>query len=271
MRLFLSDLAKLRRRLATWLTLGLLMGLLALVFIAVGATAGRSTSASARAAVAILQFPTAYGVVLSFILGLGGLLAVIYGAAVAGSEWTWGTLKSAIARGESRSRYLLATFAAIALLVAIGLVVTFVVGVGVALVGGRLAGVSAGDLTDASTLSRIPEEFIRGWIALLEEAALGFAVATLARSQLAGIGAGIGLYFGESFASIFLPDIVKYLPFNVARAAVSTGQTGGGGFGGDGSGVTALAPDVALLITVAWLVGALVVASLFTERAEITG
>ena len=270
MRLFISDLAKLRRRLASWLTLGLLAGLLALVFIAVGGTANRAApQPGARAALAILSFPAAYDVILSFILGLGGLMAVIYGAAIAGSEWTWGTLKSAVARGESRTRYVLAMFAAIALLIAIGLVIAFGVGIGSAIIGGRLAGVATGDLGDPATLQRLPEQFLRGWIGLLEEAALGFAVATLARSQLAGIGVGIGLYFGESFASIFLPDFVKYLPFRAASAAVATAESTGGGFGG--SNAASLPPDTALLVAIAWLIGAIVVASVFTERAEITG
>jgi ABC-2 type transport system permease protein len=270
MRLFWSNLAKLRRRLATWLTLGLLAGLLALVFIAVGGTANRAApQPGARAALAILSFPAAYDVILGFILGLGGLLAVIYGAAIAGSEWTWGTLKSAIARGEGRARYVLAMFAAVALVIAIGLVIAFLVGIAAAILGGRLAGVPIGEISDSATLQRLPVQFARGWIGLLEEAALGFAVATLARSQLAGIGVGIGLYFGESFASIFLSDIVKYLPFNVASAAVATGETAGGGFGGNP--VASLPPDTALLVAITWLIGAIVVASVFTERAEITG
>ena len=270
MRLFQSGLRKLSRRLATWLTLGLLVGLLALIFLAIGGTAGRaSNQPGAAAALAALTFPTAYDLILSFILGLGGLLAVIYGAAIAGSEWTWGTLKSAVARGESRSRYVLAHFAAIAALVAMGLVVAFVVGVGAALVGGRLAGVASGDLGDPATLARLPQQFVRGWIALLEESALGFAIATLARSQLAGIGVGIGLYFGEGFATIFLPDIVKYLPFNVATAVVARSDGVRGGFGGGAA--PSLPPDTALLVVLAWLLGAIVVASLFTERAEITG
>jgi len=67
----------------------------------------------------------------------------------------------------------------------------------------------------------------------VEEGALGFAIATLTRSQLAGIGVGIALYFGEMFAAIFLPDVVKFLPFNAATAVVAT--TGGGGFGGGGA------------------------------------
>jgi hypothetical protein len=114
----------------------------------------------------------------------------------------------------------------------------------------------------------------RGWFAVVEQASLGFAIATLARSQLAGIGAGIAFYFGESFAAIFLPDIVKYMPFAVARASVDTEGSGGGfgGGGGGGGGLTeALAPDTALLLVGVWLAGSLLVTLLFTERAEITG
>src|SRR5213078_4870538 len=101
------------------------------------------------------------------------------------------------------------------------------------------------------------------------QAALGFAIATLARSQLAGIGAGIAFYFGEGFASIFLPDIVKYMPFAVARAAVDTGASGGFGGGGGGGLTAALAPNTALLLVAVWLVGSLAVAVGYTERAEI--
>jgi ABC-type transport system involved in multi-copper enzyme maturation permease subunit len=268
MRLFLSGLRKLVRRQATWVTLGLLAGLLVLIVVAVGATANRpgASSAERTTALSLVTFPGAYDVVLSFILGLGGLFAVIYGAAVAGSEWSFGTLKNAVARGESRSRYTLLSFASIAVVIAVGLVLTFAIGVVAALVGATMAGTSTGGLTDAATLGRLPEQFARGWLAIIEEGALGFAIATLARSQLAGIG----LYFGETFAGIFLPDIVKYLPFNVATASVATGTATGGGFGG-GARIASVDANTAIVLVVLWLVGALAVAALFTERAEISG
>jgi len=109
----------------------------------------------------------------------------------------------------------------------------------------------------------------RSWLAVLESCALGFTIATLARSQLAGIGVGIAVYFGEQFASIFLPNVVKYLPFNAANAVVAVSN--GGGFGGGGAAQPRLEPDTALLVVVAWLIGALIVAAVFTERAEISG
>jgi len=270
-RIWASGLRKLLGRPASFVTVGLLVGLLGLIIIASATVAQRSdSSTAARRALALVTFPGAYDLILSFMLGLGGLFAVIYGAAIAGSEWSWGTLKNAIARGESRSRYVVGTFAAIAVMVAVGLAITFALGIVLALIGASIAGVSTSGLTDADTLARLPALAARGWFSVVEEAALGFAIATLARSQLAGIGAGIAFYFGEGFASIFLPDIVKYMPFAVARAAVDTG--GGGGFEGGGNGLTqALTPDTALVLVAAWLIGSLIVAVAFTERAEITG
>jgi ABC-type transport system involved in multi-copper enzyme maturation permease subunit len=272
MRLFLDALRKLLRRPATYVTFGLLIGLLSLILIAVGATAGRPSAngnGNGQQALLLVTFPGAYTLILSFILGLGGLFAVIYGAAIAGSEWTWGTLKSAVARGESRSRYQLLSFAAIALLLGVGLLVAFVVGVAVAFVGANLAHVSTAGMSDPATLGKIPELLGRGWFAIVEEGALGFAIATLTRSQLAGIGVGIALYFGEMFASIFLPDFVKLLPFNAAQAVVAT-SGGGGGFGGGGT-VVRLEPNVAMVVVAFWLLGALVVTAVMTERAEISG
>jgi ABC-type transport system involved in multi-copper enzyme maturation permease subunit len=269
--LFLSGLRKLVRRPATWVTLGLLAGLLVLIVIAVTATVNRA-GASAAERLSLITFPAAYDAILTFILGLGGLFAVIYGAAIAGSEWQWGTLKNAVARGQSRSRYVLLTFASVAVAIAVGLIATFVIGVVAALLGATVAGVSTSGLTDSAALGRMPEQFVRGWIGIVEEGAIGFAIATVAGSQLAGIGAGIALYFGEAFAGIFLPDIVKYLPFSVASASVATGNSGGGGFGGGGgAGGTPLDANTAFVLVLVWMVGALLVAALYSERAEIAG
>ena len=269
MRLFFAGLRKLVGRPASFVSVGLLVGLLGLILIAAATVQEDGAQGAARAR-ALITFPGAYDLILSFMFGLGGLVAVIYGAAIAGSEWGWGTLKNAVARGESRTRYMLGIFAAIVVMLAVGLLITFVLGVALALIAASIAGVATTGVTDADTLNRLPALAARGWFAVVEQASLGFAIATLARSQLAGIGAGIAFYFGESFAAIFFPDIIKYMPFAVARASLDTG----GGFGGGGGGgglAQALEPDVALVLVGVWLLGALLVSILFTERAEITG
>ena len=271
MRLFMAGIRKLIRRPATFVTFGVLVGLMGLIFIISGVTADRFPDRpGARAAIALITFPGAYGAVLAFVVGLGGLLAVIYGAAIAGSEWNWGTLKNAVARGESRARYAVTTYASAAVLLAVGMLLAFALGVVAALIGATVAGAPTGGLSDATAVGQLPEKLLRGYAGIVEEGAIGFAIATLARSQLAGIGAGIAVYFGEQFSTIFLPDIVKYLPFNAAQAAANIT---GGQFGGEGggTGVARLAPDVALVVVAAWLIGGLLVSALVTERAEITG
>jgi ABC-type transport system involved in multi-copper enzyme maturation permease subunit len=267
MRILLSGLRKLQRRPATWLTFGILTGLLVMIIVAVAATAGEGDGPGPGGPdpLTLVTFPLAYELILGFIVGLGGLFAVTYGAAVAGGEWSWGTLKMAVARGESRSRYMLLTFGAVAAYLVAGLLFSFLIGVAAAFIGANLAGVPTDGISDTDALGRLPEQFGRGWFAMAEQGAIGFAVATLARSQLAGIGVGIAFYFGEAFAGIFLPDIVRYLPFNVASSAVGLG---GGGFG---AGPDPLAQETAMLLVGAWLIGSLVVAAVITERAEITG
>src|SRR5664279_5196035 len=265
MRLFVSALQKLAPRMATLFTFGLLAGMLVLIDIAVVATRGVVEGGPSRSvnALSLITFPGAYDQILSFILGLGGLFAVTYGAAIAGSEWTWGTLKTAVVRGESRSRYLVTTFAAIGVVMAVGILFAAVVGVIAAAIGATVAGIG-----DRAALEALPAHFLRGWVAITETAAIGFAVATLARSQLAGIGVGIALYFGETFAGLFLPDVVKYLPFHLATAVVG-GSTGFAPV--PSSAVAAMSTDTALILVAVWLLGSLVVAAGFGERAEITG
>jgi hypothetical protein len=272
MRLYWSNCRKLVRRPATWVTFLLLVGLLLLIYVAVVASSGQEQNPQARlAARAVVTFPEAYEVVLGMILGIGGLLAVTYGAAIAGSEWTWGTLKTAVARGESRSRFTLLGYGAVATFAVIGMVAAFAVGVLCAVLGATLQGVTLSGMGDTAVLGELPERFVRSALALSMDVALGFAIATIARSQLAGIGVGIGVYFAEGIASIFLPQVIQWFPFAAASAVVS----GGGGVTVSTNGGEAvrasLDPNTAVIVVAAWLVGSLLVSALWTERAEISG
>ena len=125
-----------------------------------------------------MTFPGAYELVLTMILSIGGLLAVTYGAAIGGSEWGWGTLKAAVARGESRSRYTLLGYAAVAVFTWIGLLCAFALGVVVAAAGAAFLGVSLDGMTDPDGLRELPELLGRAGLALAMNAAFGYAVAT---------------------------------------------------------------------------------------------
>jgi ABC-type transport system involved in multi-copper enzyme maturation permease subunit len=270
MRLFRSSLRKLLRRPASWVTFALLVGmLLLLIFFIVVATLQVEDAQGALGARQFLTFPAAYELTLQLVLGLGGLLAVTYGAAVAGSEWTWGTLKAAVARGESRSRYTLAGYAGVAVFTWIGAFGAFLAGLGAIALGAVAANASLSGVCNAEALARMPELLARSFLGLAMNAAVGFAIATVARSQLAGIGVGIGLFFLEGIASVFLPEVLRWFPFS-ASGAVAGGTFGQGAAIQSGLGAQ-LDPDIAIAVVLAWLVGSLAVACVFTERADISG
>lgn len=273
MRLFVSTLQKLRRRPATWITFAVLAALLVLILLAVSGASrlpDQNDGGPRFDPLILVTFPGAYVQILGFVLGLGGLFAVIFGAAVAGSEWTWGTFKAVVARGESRTLYMVATFAACLVVIAIGLLVVYLIGIVGGAIAASLAGVSLQGMSDATALGDLPELLARGMVGIAAQAALGFAVATLARSQLAGIGFGIALYFVGSFALLFLPQVVKYLPFQLANSALDIGRVGLGN-GGALADSARVEPNLALVLLVVWFVGSLAVAAGFSERAEILG
>jgi hypothetical protein len=270
-RLLRANLRKLRRRPATWVTFLLLVALHALIvfFVVVGTKVATDPQA-ALGARQFLTFPTAYDLVIAMVIGIGGLLAVTYGAAIAGSEWTWGTLKTAVARGESRSRYTLLGYGGVAVYTLLGLLGAFVAGVLVSAVGALVVGVGLSGMGDVDALLRLPEQLARAGFAMAMNAAFGFAIATVARSQLAGIGVGIGLFFAEGVAGIFAPHVIKFFPFSASGAVVSGGGGGSTMVNGTELGAS-LDANTAILVTAVWLVGSLLVACLWTERAEISG
>jgi hypothetical protein len=204
---------------------------------------------------------------LGIAFGIGGLIALIYVAVAAGSEWSWGTLKVAVARGESRRGYTLATFASLSIVLGIGLLITFAVGVAAAVAGGAIAGLPLGSV-DGPTIGGAVVKLVRAWIAIAAMASVAYVVTMVAKSQMAGVGTVIGLFIASTIVGVIpvVQEIFKYLPFNAANDAIGLG-------GEPGSKVAAasLDPNVALVVTLAWLVGLLAIAVIATDRAEIKG
>ncbi len=279
-RLVNAELLKLRRRWASYVVLGVLLGLMALVYLLIGLTS-RGSEVSDQ----VLRFPGAYSVINQFVFGLGSLLAVSYAAAVGGADWNWGVLRVIVARGEGRSRYVLAKYIGVAIACAIGVVIAYTVGVVLTMLSASLAGGSAGDPFAGGGGATMLRSVGYGTFVLLERAAIGFAVAMLMRSQVAGVVVGIVLYLGESILSTILVVInlrgeglarlqvqdtqwFQFLPFSIGDSVLSAAAPS---IGNDVSSML-LQPvslGVAVAATAVYLVLALGVAMLATERAEI--
>jgi ABC-type transport system involved in multi-copper enzyme maturation permease subunit len=277
MRLLQGELRKLLKRPATFITLGVFLAVLLLLFLAVGASyhtvaelpANQGGGAQSQAAIrTLLTFPGAYTGLASFLASIGGLFAIAYGAAAAGADWGWGMIKVTVARGESRSRYILVKLLAVFLMLIPGTLAAFAVGVAAVALAATLAGLGTAGMNDATALQGLPWLLARSWLALGEQAAIGFAIATLARSQLAGLGVGIGIYFVESFAVSFWPEYVRYLPFSVVSSLLRDPADLAGGAA---LGRFTIDQASALVLVVGYIVASAIISAIALERAEITG
>jgi ABC-2 type transport system permease protein len=271
MALLRVALLKLVRRPATYVVFLILAAILVLFFLALGLSVGQTQELGDELQIQVLlRFPTAYTLLAGFILGFGGLLAAAYGAAVIGADWAWGTIRAVIARGESRVRYTLVTFVAIALVLLLGVLVSFLIGIGAAVAAAIIGDVSTDGATDPDTLRTLPELLARTWLGVVQAGAIGFAIAMLFKSQLAGIGAALALYFAETFLALVptLDEALAYFPFSVSSAVIATtDELTEGGFG---STIYTLDADTAVVWSVGYIVLALAIASLAARRAQIT-
>lgn len=226
MRLIRAELLKARRRQATWVLLIVGLVLMAVTYLLVGwgiQTARQFTNDfGSDLGLNVLEFPAQYSTIGQFAFGLGGLLAVVFTAAFVGADWNWGVLRNVVARGESRANYLLAKAAALAILLAMATLIVFAAGIVMVFVTGFLFDIPVSSPLRGRGLQDLAENLALGFPVLLQRAALGFAVAVLLRSQLAGAVIGIALWVGESFLTTILTGI--------SFAAHFGGAFGEGGF-----------------------------------------
>jgi hypothetical protein len=260
MRILGSFLLKLTRRPATLRWLLVLAAFLAFIYVSIG-VAARTQDASQQAQIApMLTFPDAASGLAGMLLIFGGMAGAAYAGAVAGSEWSWGTFRVAITRGESRIGYVLWLFLGIALLAVIAWAVLTVWGILVVLLASAISGIGPGTLLDSAGLGRWALPVALGAWGLLMEIAIGFGIAFVARSQVAGIATVVGLFLAEQFAASFVPaELLRFAPMTAASRLLSATVT---------SSVQADL-GVPLGVTTLYLLAAVALAAITARRAEV--
>lgn len=264
-------------RSATLVSLLLVIGFVVLEFVAVGASYGSSGGGAAtgldKATVTwFLSFPTAFDAILVIVYEFVAIVGLIYIATASGSEWAWGTLKVAVTRGESRWRYTVATFASLSIILLVGMLIAFLAGIVSVAIGASIAGLPTGNPADPAQFGQVAVKLARTWIALMSLTSVGYAVSMIAKNQMAGIGTVIAYFVVSILSTALLPDVIKqilkYQPFNISADAIGLAGPPTGGAGSVTSGVD---PNLALLITIGWLVALVGIAAVSVERTEITG
>ena len=194
-------------------------------------------------------------------------------------------MRVVISRGEGRIRYVLGKAIGLAIVLVAGLFVTYAFGILFTYMAGWLGGFSVGNPITGGNAGELFQSFWRGSLVLLERCSLGFAVAMVLRSQLAGVVVGIALAIVEPILTTILtvlarisdsggpiratgPEWYQFLPFNIGNSVFY----GGGSVADPGTFTQQSLPfEQALAGVLIYTVIFIGVACLRTQRAEITG
>jgi ABC-type transport system involved in multi-copper enzyme maturation permease subunit len=140
-----------------------------------------------------LTFPGIFGAVLGHANSVGGICAIVLAAGAIGSEYSWGTLRTQLARQPHRGRYLVAKVVTLLLALAAAVVISLAVGALLALVFGGL--LSDRGTAGAGELLALPAGILRSLYVMTPYVMFTIACCILGRSVLAGAGGGFLFLF----------------------------------------------------------------------------
>jgi ABC-type transport system involved in multi-copper enzyme maturation permease subunit len=200
LHLIRAEWFKLARRPLAWVLLAVFLASLALLllveFLVVGLNDGLFTS-GARAQLLSeeqvrqfrlhLIFPGIFGAVLGHVNGVGGICAIALAAGAIGSEYSWGTLRTQLARRPNRGAYLIAKIVGLLLALLAGILLALLLGGLLALLFGALLPNTGGA---SISLLALPLGVLRAMYVLLPYLLCTVACSILGRSVVAGAVGG---------------------------------------------------------------------------------
>ena len=187
-------------------TLGTVL-FMSLAYVAVRASSYDSDAAR-QADIRELLMPNALNDGMQIISLLAGILITVLAASIAGSEFGWGTIRTLVGTGQSRTNIVLAKIIAvvqysIAFTLA-GVAAIIVTSYGVALIGGHDI---SSDWMTMTFVNDFAQAFGRLTFLVFLSGAMAFSIALLTRSLAAGIAIGIGWGVVESIVVALLGTI----------------------------------------------------------------
>ncbi|GAB4201237.1 MAG: ABC transporter permease subunit [Roseiflexaceae bacterium] len=207
LHLIRAEWLKLTRRPLTWVLLAVFLLLLLLqslsqfVFVLMGPGLVQPLQYAEFQRRAV--FPGLFGAVFSHINGLGGIFAVILAAGAMGSEYSWGTLRTHLARYPARPAFLLAKIITLLLLLLVAMLIALAVGALLGLLLGSI-GQGAGVLPEGAgrlnvgALVLLPLALLRALYVLLPYVLLTISCCVVGRSLIFGLAGGLLLLVFEA-------------------------------------------------------------------------
>jgi ABC-type transport system involved in multi-copper enzyme maturation permease subunit len=188
-----SELFRSRKRLQTWILIGITLGLDLVLYA--GLLIAHIVRPDRQGTIDAMSIPKMFETGLTIVSIIGTIVTVVYGSSIIGSEFSWNTLRPALARAPKRSDLLSAKWITAiifsAVLALLGVVLTVVLAIGTSVAIGEPSGASGSLPID------MIEVFLRYTVAFVPYAAVALFIALLMRSNAAGIAIGIAIVFVE--------------------------------------------------------------------------
>ncbi len=286
---FRAELLKLRKRPATWVLLGLLLFSVVFfdyfipfgVYLRVSAEVQAGVSVAAQVPLtlqlAALLPHQVIRAVMSTVIGNGSVIALVLGALMAGSEYGWGTSKTALASGPSRLALYAGQVSALAAALATLVPSVYLAAAAATFLVTRIEGgaTTIPGATDWPALAQAPAALGVAYLLLAMPAAFGLLLATLVRATAPAIGFGLAWLFVVegtiqtfAFASSTLGGILTVLPgANAGSLSTTFGVLGGSDATPVQGPVTGSAAHFSLVL-VAYVVTFLSVGALVFRRRD---
>lgn len=264
-----SELFRLRHRWMTWVLLLVVVLGVAGVYAILWATYAAQDASDIDDIGDDLRFVAVPDIGLDIAYFFASIVAVILGASIVGTEYGWGTLRALLPRARSRISLLGAKLVALVLfdvaLLVVGFVTAFAMSALVGSAEGLNDGLGAGFWGDA--LLAIG----RNIYILLPYSALAFMVATVTRSNAAGIAIGLAILLAEGIVVSILNalgntfDWVGDVLFTNNIAAISNLNNSG-----DGGRSDLPAAGQAVVVLGLWTIALVAVALAVFRRRDVT-
>ena len=220
LRLLRSELYRLVRRWMPWIMLGLIV-VIAFVFyfliwvsvnaqlqavkngtlpVPAGGTTQLEQTLRQIAPDRVAQFG------LSVVAGLGSVMLIVFAASHVGTEFGWGTFRTLLAHGASRSGFLVSKAVSLVLYAVVFMIVGSIAAIAASYTVSAVAGISPGSGVDFAEVARVA---VKSGYTFLPYMALALAIAVWSKSAGAGIATGLVVYFAESIVAGILVSLNK--------------------------------------------------------------
>jgi ABC-2 type transport system permease protein len=250
----------------------LLLGYLVIwLIVQAPAEQGGVSEVERAALLATLGADQLVGSALTMLAGLGGALALVLGALMSAREYGWRTMGALLVQGRPRVAMIAAKAGALAIVVAVMTVATFVA----ALAGSALVVALEGGEMALPPLDEVAAGLGAGWLIVGSWGSLGLALGFLLRATGLAIGLGLAYAFvietlvaALAGTSSVVEAIARGLiGVNAGALAASFGPELPPQFGG---AALDIAPAVATLVVSVYLVAGLVVSTIVVRTRDVT-